>query len=292
MKKNNWVMEFSIQKDGFHGHLFRPLKNDYHGRALLVLGGGGMPYQSTLDLAEAFTGLGITALAVGYFGVPNAPKTIVRVPIEYVENAAKKLHSMEMAAVIAVGFSKGAELALVSASLISQVNGVIALSPPSRVYMGVGKGISWVNESSWSFRGKELPYAYAPSSGMQALWYTFRKRELTFRSVYERANKTAPSDSSIPVESIQGPVFVAAAKFDSLWPAAEACYEMGKRLSDSLFPYPHKEMVYHYASHFLLPFETSYERLFRVGRKYPKECRQTVLAIRKEILEWLKQEYH
>ena len=74
MKKQHWTQEFTISKDGFCGNLYFPDLDDYPGKALLVLGGGGMPYQSTLDMAEAFAGLGITSLAVGYFGVKDAPK--------------------------------------------------------------------------------------------------------------------------------------------------------------------------------------------------------------------------
>ena len=36
--------------------------------------------------------------------------------------------------------------------------------------MGIGTGIEWVNASSWTFRGEELPYAYASASGLRAVW--------------------------------------------------------------------------------------------------------------------------
>lgn len=288
MKKNTWIQEFSITNDGFYGHLYRPVKDDLPGKALLVLGGGGVPYQCTLDEAEAFAGIGITALAVGYFGVKNAPKYIVRVPIEYVEKAANRLHTTGIKSVIAVGISKGAELTLAAASLLPQINGVIAFSPPSRVYMGPGKGISWVDASSWSFHGKELPYAYAPYSGLKAVLNSIRQREVTFRQAYEWANTLSSADSLIPVEHIQGPVLVVCSASDSLWPSAEACDEIMERLEANNFAYPHKMLLYKYASHLLLPFETGYEKWFCIGRRYPDECRRTVYELQAEVLNWLQ----
>ena len=215
-------------------------------------------------------------------------KSIVRVPIEFVEKAAECLHAMGVKSVIAAGISKGAELALAAGSLLPGINSVLALSPPSKIYMGVGSGISWVNASSWSFRGKELAYAYAPFSGLHALYNTLRAGELTFRPAYEKADLTASPSCMIKVENINGPVLLAASQSDSLWPSAEACHEMMKRLDSNRFSYSHKELVYKYASHLLLPFETSYGKLFRVGRKYPEECSKTTRELKTEILEWLK----
>ena len=116
MNKQTWIQEFSVAEDGFYGQLYRPENDVYSNKAVLILGGGGVPYEATLIEAEAFAEMGITALAVGYFGVKDTPKSIVRLPIEYVEKAADRLHSMDVKTVIAVGISKGAELALVSAS--------------------------------------------------------------------------------------------------------------------------------------------------------------------------------
>lgn len=288
--KKNWVKEFLIRDDGFYGHLYLPKSDDHPGKALLILGGGGMPYKLTQVEAEAFAGIGITALAIGYFGVPDAPKTIVRVPVEYVEKSAMYLHENGYEKVIAVGISKGAELALTAATLVPDINGVIAFAPSSKVYMGIGSGISWVNASSWTFRGAELPYAYAPASGWKALADSLKARELTFHPVYERADCAANEDSVIPVEHINGAVLVCGSPVDSLWPGDKACGDIIKRLTEKNFAYPYKQLIYPYASHLLLPFETGYEKLFRVGRKYPRECRDTIYRLQNEVLDWLKNE--
>jgi len=281
-------VKYTIQKNGFYGDLYIPTQNRYPSKALIILGGGGMPYSLTQKEAEGFLKMGISALSVGYFGVESAPKTIKSVPVEYIECAARFLHQTGYEKVIAVGISKGAELALVAGSLVEEINGVIALSPSSRVNMGIGLGISWVNESSWTYRGRQLPYAYAKVSGWRAFLKSIKARELTFRFAYEEAYRKASRESSIPVENIKGPVLVCGAKKDSLWPGAEACEEIIDRLKTNGFKYPYKMLVYCNASHILLPFETGYDRYFRVGRKYPEACRQTAYALKKEIDEWLE----
>lgn len=281
------IQSFTVDKDGFYGHLYCPDKNNFGSKALLILGGGGMPYKFTTKEAAAFCEWGIAALAVGYFGVEGTPKTIIDVPLELVFEAAALLHKSGYESVVAVGISKGAELALAAASHSREINGVIALSPASRVNMGIGSGISWVNSSSWTFKGKELPYAYAKVPGWRAALKSIRARELTFRFVYEEAYRNAGVDSMIPVEKINGPVLVCGALEDSLWPSAKACDEIVDRLNKYRFEYPYKKLVYQYATHILLPFDTNYSKYFRVGRKYPKECRQTTADLKREIMDWL-----
>ena len=223
--KDQWTQSFTVDKDGFYGHLYCLDKNNFNSKALLVLGGGGMPYKFTMSEAAA--------------------------------------------------------------SYSEEINGVTALSPSSRVNMGIGPGISWVKASSWTFKGDELPYAYAKVPGWRAVLKSIRARELTFRFAYEEAYRNAGDESMIPIEKINGPVLVCGALEDSLWPSAQACDEIIDRLEKHPFKHPHKKLVYRYASHILLPFDTGYNKYFRVGRKYPGECRQTITDLRREIMDWL-----
>lgn len=287
MGKDGFAQSFLIRRDGFHGHLFLPHQDKYPGLALLVLGGGGMPYSFTRKEADAFSEEGISSLAVGYFGVKDAPKTIVHVPIEYVEKAAAFLHAFGYAKVIAGGISKGSELALTAASFLPDIDGVIAFAPSCRVYMGIGSGISWVDRSSWTFRGVPLSFAYHRSSGIKAVLHSLKARELTFRPVYEKADQDAEEGTIIPVERIHGPLLLIASSQDSLWSSENACRMIRQRLIARSFRYPVKTLIYPYASHILLPFESGFERFFRVARKHPEECRQTILDVRHEVFTWL-----
>lgn len=285
--KKEWSRSFTVTDNGFYGHLYLPEEDLYKGKAVIVIGGGGMPYNATLAEAKAFCGMGISALALGYYGVPETPKTLVKVPIEYVRNAARWLHDNEYGIVVSAGISKGAELALISATYFDEINGVIAFSPAARIYMGIGKGKKWVKASSWTYEDKELPYAYAEYPKAKVIGGIIAARELTFIPVYEKADSLSGDDSIIPVEKIKGPVLVCAALEDSLWPSKKACDLIINRLEEHDFKYQYKKLVYQYASHILLPFSTGYDKFFRMGRKHPEKCRETAATLYKEVEEWL-----
>lgn len=256
--------------------------------ALLVLGGAGVPYKFTKDEAESFAGLGYTALAVGYYEVPDAPKTCVKVPVEYVEKAVRYLYKKGFRKIVAIGISKGAELALVSASLLPEISGVIAMAPSCRINMGIGPGISWRNCSSWTWRGKELPYAYTTrAKSGKAILASLKHRELSFPEVYEAAYRNADESSLIQCEKICGPVLLVSSEHDSIWPSRQSCENMMKRLKEHAFTYPYKHLNYRYGSHMLLPFRTKYKWLFHEGRKFPKEYDAAVESLRGEIIRWL-----
>lgn len=63
-------------------------------------------------------GRGLTALALAYVMEEGLPKEFLRVPIDFLEAAAKRLHDMGYEKVGLWGISKGAELALTVGSLL------------------------------------------------------------------------------------------------------------------------------------------------------------------------------
>src|SRR6478672_11227292 len=59
--------------------------------------------------------------------------------------------------IVVMGGSKGAELALVAASLNKHIAGVIAFAPSSVVYEGIGSSTASV--SSWTYKDVDIPFA-------------------------------------------------------------------------------------------------------------------------------------
>lgn len=281
------IKPFTIAKNGFHGYLYTPGVCIRPKMVLLILGGAGVPYRLTRDEAEFFAGLGYTALAIGYYGVPDAPKTCAKVPVEYVEKAVRYLWKKDFRKIAAIGISKGAELSLVSAGLLPEISGVIAMAPSCRINMGIGPGVSWLNCSSWTWRGKELPYAYARVKSGKVIFTSLKQREFSFSEVYEAANRNAGQSSLIPCEKICGPILLVSSEHDSIWPSRQSCENVMKRLKEHDFTYSCKHLNYRYGSHMLLPFKTRYQWLFQEGRKYPKEYDAAVASLREEIIRWL-----
>nr|WP_246620873.1 hypothetical protein [Rhizobium laguerreae] len=63
--------------------------------------------------------------------------------------------------IVLVGTSKGSEAALLTAVYDPRISAVVAMSPSSVVWGNIGPGldgISWPERSSWTLRGRPLPF--------------------------------------------------------------------------------------------------------------------------------------
>lgn len=125
---------FRVKKDGFHGELFRPVQDEYPGKALICFGGSDGKFELARMLATVFQARGLTTLALAYVMEKGLPDCFYHVPIDLLEAAAKRLHDMGYEKVGLWGISKGAELALTAGSLLPNlVNAVVAVAPMSVV---------------------------------------------------------------------------------------------------------------------------------------------------------------
>ncbi|MBV9195037.1 MAG: hypothetical protein JO168_12900 [Solirubrobacterales bacterium] len=117
---------------------------------------------------------GLAALALAYFGARTLPRTLVEVPLEYVERAACWLRDREHVSGDLIGLlggSKGAELALLSAATFPSLIGpVVAAAPSSVVWYGLeltpGHLAAAIpsTRSSWSLHGAPVPFVPASSA--------------------------------------------------------------------------------------------------------------------------------
>lgn len=275
---------FAVERDGFCGFLHEPTcsaggAERFAGKALIVLGGSEGNENIPRNLGARFAEEGLTALGVCYWNAPGLPRELVEVPVEAVERAAEQLRSRGFEKVGVYGISKGGELTLLAASLVSAVSCAIALSPLDHVMPGItgngglaSKGVS--DRSSWTWRGS--PLACAP--GGTRLPYAgivrrlLAERQLDMRFVYERMMERATEDSAIKVERIGGPVLLISPAHDAMWPSDEACRRIEERLRVHGHPWEVERLAYEHASHIMAPLETGALRLFRMERAHPREC--------------------
>jgi dienelactone hydrolase len=108
-----------VREDGVIGTLVEPTEEPRG--AVVVLGGstGGMDETVATALAEA----GFVSLALAYFGVTGLPERLAEIPVETVARGILWLRdhpSVGRLRVGLVGASKGGELALLAASLLSE----------------------------------------------------------------------------------------------------------------------------------------------------------------------------
>jgi dienelactone hydrolase len=196
---------------------------------VIVLPGseGGVPRPNAALVASH----GYPTLALAYFGFEKLPGELERIPIETVDRAVAWLSTqpgVDPERIVLMGGSKGAELALLAASLNKRVSAVIAISPSSVVYEGIGSSKGQV--SSWTYKGAELPFAPYVRSEKYA-----QSRRLI--DLYDPTFDGAPESSRIAAEKISGPILLISGKADTLWPSARMADEIAGRLKSKGFKY-------------------------------------------------------
>ena len=134
-KAGHDVTRIEIREKGLVATLFLPAEAAT-GPAVVSLNGiGGGLWEAP---AEALAREGIPALALATHNADGRPEKLSRLPIEYVLAAVDVLRERARPAggnVVLRGWSRGGELALLAASLSTDIAGVIAYAP--RTYVGL-----------------------------------------------------------------------------------------------------------------------------------------------------------
>ena len=291
--------EFTLEQDGFVGSLYRPRQDFYPGKAIMMFSGSDGMYSLTKLVAQQYVRRGLTVLALAYWRYPGLPNRFERIPIEILEKPALWLKANGYAKVGLWGISMGAEYALIAASLLPDlISCVVAVAPINIVGQGMdmgrrkgGQKFGLLPCSSWSFRGKELPYVKLRLDKRRIVLDSVKRRSACVRSCYEGVVESAPEEGRIKVERINGPILLLSAKNDDMWPAAEAGDAMMSRLDQRNFPWPHEHISYEYASHLLIPYKLKAARIFAVERKYPDKCMESNLQSFEKTLAFLKEQW-
>ena len=213
------VDERPFRAEGLIGRTYVPAGANGEIAAILLGGsGGGMAWQRRM--AAHLAGVGIPALALAYFGMEELPQRLERIPLEYVLDAVLafgELESVDPDRIVLVGYSKGAELALLAASTFDLVAGVVAYAPSSVTFQAFLPP-RFPAISSWTLDGVDCPFVplkgYRPEASSIENWTTYLQQEVALGA------------AAIPIERIRGPILVLSGEEDSIWPSSL----MGERL--------------------------------------------------------------
>lgn len=243
------VVARDVREDGLVGRMFVPADPGPH-PAVLVVGGsnGGMAWSS--EMAALLASHGYAALALAYFAAEGLPPTLDRIPLEYFGTALKWLaaHPGVDADRIGVsGVSRGGELALLLGATFPTVRAVVAYVPSGIVWPAYPES----GHGAWTLSGEEVPYAKtltydewdAALAGGRARegsfdWYLIPLRDADYAAA-----------ATIPVERINGPVFMISGVDDGLWPATELTEFAVRRFKQKNFPHPVEHLRYPDAGH-------------------------------------------
>lgn len=270
-------LDITVAQEGFAATYYDPPEGTTP-VGVVVLGGseGGRSARR----AEAFAAEGYAVLSLAYFKEAGTPDYLDEIPLEYFDKPIKwfaERLAMRGRKIVLVGGSKGAELALLLASRKAEIAGVIAISPSSVVFQGIPR-VFWPPRSSWSDKGKPLPFVpYDASQGVDPT---------NLRPLYELSLSHAGlvAKASIPVEKINGPILLLSGKDDGMWPASEMADAIVARLKQNKFPHAFDHIAYDNAGHTLNEF-------FMIGgtkegnRKARVDAWQRMLAFLSQIAD-------
>jgi dienelactone hydrolase len=227
------VRRTPINAGGIVGCVFEPAGEP--NQFVVMLGGssGGVPEALARRLAEH----GVCAFALGYFGAPGLPSALIEIPIEALRRGSDWFSERYAGGrpVGLMGFSKGAELALVlGAHLGGSVSRVVAVAPSSSVWFGLKAAGPDPDrrspKSSWSLDGVPLPFLACPPDVMPAISEGGLRTDVFFDLA--RHDAADIEAARIAVERAVGPILLLSGDDDHQWPAVPMANEVVRRMEE------------------------------------------------------------
>lgn len=218
-----------IQTESIFANYF-PGRGEGRLPAVVVIGGydGGLGDEAKRE-ALALQAAGFSALQVAYHCADALPNRMSRLPLErftYAINWLKARPEVDPGRIGIIGYSKGAEAALVLAVRRPDIRAVAVGMPSSVVWDGMSPltMISGGLRSTWTERGNDLPsLPYGSWSHPRGGTYGVHSHGL---------QKVAEHPAAvIPVERTAAPILLICGDADIVWPSCEMSEMIRARLS-------------------------------------------------------------
>ena len=253
------VNHIKIREKGIKADLFLANKTK---NLLMVFGGSEGDNEVSSFLAQVLASKGYNTCAISYFFAEGQQKKMTNIPLETIDKTLISV-KREMGGIEELyihGSSKGAELALLYASLNSTVNGVIAVSPSSVVLQSFNKS----PHSTWTYKGKEVEYMQFNYDGKLKLDKYNRK---IYAHYYFPFLEKVKDDAKIKVENIEGDIILFSGKDDLLWPSSYMADMISDRISENKNSFIFKNYQYENVGHyFYVPYLPTYwEKHYATG---------------------------
>lgn len=185
---------------------------------VLLLGGseGGLG-SGAKQMALSLQAEGFSVLQLAYFGGPDQPKSLERIPLEIFDQGLewlKRQATIDPEKLSVVGVSKGAEAALFVGSRRPDLRAVVAGTPSSVAW----NGINWANRgqsphASWTVGGRDVPTMpfsdYNRADGIISV----------YRSVEDPAHRAHLEKAAIPIEEANAEILLVCGEAETMWPA-------------------------------------------------------------------------
>ncbi len=239
------VTRIDVRERGLYGALYVPAGGT-PAPALLLVGGSEGGVETISRMATSFARAGFATLALAYWGAPGLPASLENIPLEYFDQAIAWLQAQPQVAAGGVGmlgWSRGSEAALLTASRNRAIRAVVAVAPSSAVWQGLNFTSAAAPQPAWTLRGKPLASvvpngaAYSPSA---SLLHMFQQ---SFTTLDARA------DAVLPVEQIRGGILLISGGSDNIWPSTRYADRIVARLQAMQFRGSFQHLDYPAAGH-------------------------------------------
>lgn len=301
---------FAPDRDGFYGAYYP--NSAPESKAMIAMLGDSSDDHMVVSGVKWLHKRGCNALAMSPgkkdYGHHNYPLERIGKAIEFLKARGNEKIGI-------VGASTTGMVALAAASLFPEITLTIAITPPDFIMEGFCRGNKdgakeWPSDgSSLSWQGKPLPYlpyAYRHPRYWRQIIADAKAggdRGAASRPMFDESERLHPIQEveKIKVENIRGKVIFVGAEDDVLWDTCKYIRRMLARLE----AFPHTcqvdALLYEHGTHFVFPQSMLKTMLpigsgllirlmFKAGREYPAECKQTRLDIDKKlslaIVEW------
>ena len=301
---------FTPERDGFCGTWYPAPKQQTDRAVILMLGDSSEDRMATVG-AKWLHRQGCHALAMSAdkkdYGHHNYP-------LERFGKAIEFLKSQGCGKIGIIGASTTGMLALVAASYYPEISLTIAVSPPDFIMEGFYQdGRDGMrerpgdNESSVSWQGQPLPYlpyAYRHPEYWQKIMEESKAGGdwIASRKMFDESECRHPlqEEEKIKVERICGSVICIGAEDDVLWDTCKYIRRMEQRLCVKPHESKFEAWLYKHGTHFAFP-ESMLKMMipvgsallvrfmFRAGKEYPKECRETRIDIDRRLQRALQE---
>jgi dienelactone hydrolase len=142
-----------------------------------------------------------------------------------------------------LGWSRGSEAALLTASRNPAVRAVVAVAPSSAVWQGLNFISSSPPQPAWTLRGKPLPSVVPNAAAYQPNDSLLQMFQQSFATLDARA------DAALPVEQISGGILLISGGSDNIWPATRYGDRIVARLQARQFRGAFEHLDYPAAGH-------------------------------------------
>ena len=208
---------------------------------ILMFGGssGGNFYDNYQNYAEDLVENGYSVLTLAYFdyrGRDGLPDKLRHIPLEYFKKAMVWMESQPYTSnngqCAVIGYSRGAEAALLLGVHYPQIATVVAIVPSAYVG-GAYDREHKVTGSAWTYNGVEIPYVdYHQAISYYSPWWKIIDDEV------------AVGPYAIPVEEMSAAVLLLSGEKDEIYPSTEMSKRMIQRLEKNQYAFPYQHISY------------------------------------------------